>query len=260
MKHNILVEGPIATGKTTSLRTIIKETDKELFIIATEPGIATILEDLPEDRCHWHYISPAKIDWATIEMNARLVNSQNADFLQKTPGANRHEYQQFLELLSTCANFVDDRTGKEFGMVDNFEEDKVLVIDGLTGLSKITRQLVVGPKIIMSLPEFLLAQETLLTFTDKLCSDLKCNFVLISHTAREKDEISGGTHITIDTIGVKLAPKVIIPFDEVIAAYKDDKKFRWKTLDGEMDLKSRVLPLTADLQPSFGQIFNGEGK
>ena len=258
MKHNILLEGTIGTGKTTSLRSIIEETDKELFICATEPGIETILGDMPEDRCHWQFISPAQIDWETIKTNALLVNSQNADFLQKTPGQNRHEYQQFLDVLACCANFIDDRTGKEFGKIDDFGEDKVFTIDGMSGLSRIVRNLTVGPKIIMSLPEYMLSQETLLTFTDKLCNDLKCNFILTSHIARERDEVTGGNHITIDTIGVKLAPKVIKPFDEIIYAYREGAKFKWSTSEADVDLKSRVLPLSSNLVPGFGQIFNGE--
>ena len=43
MKYNILLVGPIGTGKTTALRSIVEECNKKLFVIATEPGIENIL-------------------------------------------------------------------------------------------------------------------------------------------------------------------------------------------------------------------------
>jgi len=260
MKYNVLLEGAIGTGKTTALKTIVDETDKELFIIATEPGIDKILGETDPERVHWHYISPAKMDWETLLRNAHSVNSLTMDVLQKTPGQNRFEYQQFIEVLNTCANFVDDRTGKEFGMIDDFGEDKVLAIDGLSGLSDMAMHLVVGPKPIRSLPEWLVAQTTLLSFIKKLCSDTKCSFVLISHITREKDEVTGGTIITVSTLGKALAPEIIKPFDEIIYAYRDGTKFMWSTSQHDVDLKSRALPLSSELQPRFGQLFNGEGK
>lgn len=260
MKHNILLEGAIGTGKTTSIKTILDHTDKEVFIIATEPGIEAILGSTDKSRCHWHYISPAKTDWDTLIRNAKQVNTLTTDVLQKTPGQNRHEYQQFLELLATCANFVDDRTGEEFGMVDDWDESRVLIIDGLSGLSDMARNLSVGPKIILSLPEWLIAQQVILTFIKKLCADCGSNFILISHIAREKDEVTGGTTITVSTLGKALAPEIIKPFDEIVYTYKDGNKFRWSTMEGDVELKSRKLPMGSELEPDFGQLFNGEEK
>ncbi len=254
-KHNILLLGPIGTGKTTSLRTIIENTEKELFIVATEPGIHTILGDLPEDRCHWHYIPQAKTDWDVLQKNARLINSLTMGQLQELKGMNRSEYGQFIEVLDTFADFHCDRCGGEYGMIDDWGEDRVLAVDGLTGLSIMSMDLTVGAKPIKTQPEWGVAMDNLERLIGKLTGDTRCNFVLISHMAREKNEVTGGTIRTVDTLGNKLAPKIPKPFDEVIEALRSGDKFFWSTVGSDVDLKSRVLPLSGELPPDFSQIF-----
>ena len=112
LKVNALIVGPIGTGKTHSLRTLVEECGKELFVIATEPGIETILGDLPKDKCHWQYIPQAKTSWQTLIENAEDLNSYSLDVLAKRPSKNKNKYLQFLQVLNALANFTDDRTGE----------------------------------------------------------------------------------------------------------------------------------------------------
>lgn len=258
-KINVLVEGPIGSGKTHSLRTIVAA-GQELFVIATEPGIASILGDLPQDRCHWAYIPPGSISWEVARANMEKLNSYTMEQLQKMPGINKHEYTQFLDVYDRLANFKCDRCGGEFGPVDEWDESRTIAVDGLTGLSTMAMQLVTGAKPIRSLPEWLAAQTALQTTTDKLCNDTKCNFVLISHVERERDDVTGGNHITVSTLGKSLAPKIIKPFDEIVFARREIEQgkatFHWSTTEPETEQKARILPWSDNLEPDFRQIFD----
>lgn len=252
--HNVLLLGPIGTGKTSALRTI-PDTGRELLVLATEPGIDKILGDLPEDKVHWHYVSPATTDWDTLKQNAKLANEHTMEQLQKLQSPNLRKYQQFIELLDTLADFTCDRCGKNFGEIDDWGPDKVLAIDGLTGISQMSIDLVCGPKPIKSLPEWLCGQDQIKRLIDKLCDDTKCSFVLISHAAREHNELTGGTNLMVSTLGSKLAPKIIEPFDEVILTVRNGKEFHWSTMDNDTDLKTRSLEFSNELTPDFALLF-----
>ena len=262
MKFNILLVGPVGTGKTTALRTIVENSGKELFVVATEPGIENILGktsvwgELPPDKCHWHYVSPAEVSWDILAMNAKLVNTTSMSDLQKMPAMNRNKFQQFIELLSTLANFKCDRTGEEFGPVDEWGEDRVLAIDGLSGISQMAMDLVVGSKPIKTQPEWGAAMDTILRLVRKLCCDTKCTFILNAHLERQLDETGGGTHLTISTLGNKLAPELIKPFDEIIFTKRIKDEFFWSTTEMQVDLKTRILGWGDNFPPDFNQFFS----
>ena len=264
MKYNILLVGSIGTGKTTALRTIVEECNKKLFVISTEPGIENILGNeakegpLPEDMCHWHYISPAEVDWKILISNAKLVNTLSMGDLQKMPAANRNKFQQFIELLTVLSSFKCDRTGEEFGPIDDFEEDVVLAIDGLSGMSQMALDLTVGSKPIVTLPEWGAAMNTVLRLVRKLCYDTKCTFVLNAHLERQKDELTGGEHKTVSTLGNKLAPEMVKPFDEIILTTRAGDKFNWSNIEMNVDLKTRVLEWRDDYVPTFKHFFPEE--
>ncbi len=259
MKINVLVEGRIGSGKTHSLRTIV-EAGQELFIVSTEPGIKSILGDLPNNRCHWAYLPPGTISWEVARENMSRLNSYTMGQLEKMPGINKQEYTQFLDFYSLLANFHCDRCGQEFGPVDEWDDSRTLAVDGLTGLSTMAIQLVVGAKPIRSLPEWLAGQSALLVTVEKCCNDTRCNFVLIAHTERERDELSGANVITVSTLGNKLAPKIIKPFDEIIYARRESSRnevsFYWSTTEPEVEQKARTLPWSDRLEPDFRQIFD----
>lgn len=253
-KINVLLHGPIGTGKTTSLKTVV-DCGKELFILATEPGIHTIMGATSEEKVHWHYVQPAKTPWDVLIDNAEKINKLPMSALQGLPGLNKSGYVQFIEVLSTLADFTCDRTGKNFGPVDDWGPERVLAVDGLSGISKMSLQLVCGAKPIKTQPEWGVAQDNLRNLLDKLTSDTKCSFVMLAHTARKENKLDGGTYITVSTIGQALAPDIPKFFDEVVYANRIGTKFSWSTIEGNVDLKSRILPLEEDIKPDFSQIF-----
>lgn len=259
MKHNIIICGEVGSGKTYSLRSVVENTDKTLFVVSLEPGIENVLGHLPKDRLKWHYVPPAHVDWDILLKNAKLVNTMDMSSLQKMPGMNRSNYRQFVSLLMTLAEFTDDRNeGESFGMVDNWGEDKVLAIDGLSSLSTMALQLVVGAKPLITQPEWGAGMNTVLRFIEKLCSDLKCSFILNAHVEKQLDELHGGTITTISTLGNKLAPELIKPFDEIIYSERRDSDFVWSTIQRGVTLKTRTLGWGDEFKQDFSLILNKE--
>lgn len=256
-KFNVLLEGPIGTGKTHSCRTLIENdlVDK-LFILSVEQGIETVMGDMPKDRVHWHYIAPSATDFDTMVKNAQIINSSSMEQLQKMTSPSKREHQQFIDIYKTLSNFKCDRTGEEFGPVDEWGPEYALVIDGLSGVSDMALKLVVGDKPIVSQPEWGVAMKQIRTLLDKCCYDTKSTFVLLAHVTRNRDEVTGGTYITIDTLGQKLAPDIPKPFDEVILTKREQGAFKWSTEQAMTDLKARILPFSDNLEPNFKQLWD----
>jgi len=259
VKINALLLGPIGTGKTYSLRTFL-DVGIDVFILSLEPGVAATLEETDEAHVHWHYIKPANVDWDTLSESASLLNRLPIDAVIKTNSANKQEYNQFLQIYSSCAEFECDRCGKKFGAVDSWGENRAFAIDGLTNLSRMAMQCVAGASPIRSQPQWYAAQGLVENFLVKCTGDLGCSFVLISHVDREIDQVRGGQILTVSTLGRALAPKIPPMFDEVIFAKREGNKFKWSTADVDVDLKARRLPISDDLEPSFAQIFKNAKK
>jgi len=255
-KFNICLSGPVGTGKTSALRTI-PAAGRPLAVLATEPGIDAILAH-DNALCHWSYIPPATEDWDVLTKNATLLNTMSNDQLQKMQGMNKQQYRQFLDVLGTCANFECDVCGKPFGPIDRLPPEWTFAIDGLSGLSKMSMDLVVGGKPIASQPDWGAAMNNLERFIGKCTADIRCNFVLISHLDRELDEITGGTKLMMSTLGRKLAPKLPRFFDEVVLCVRRGRTFYWSTTDNSADLKARRLPFGDELPPDFAPLLKGQ--
>lgn len=258
MKANILLLGPSGTGKTYSLRTLAPH--RKSLVIATEPGVENILGasskggDL-HGQMHWHYIPPARATWERMLDNASKINTFGMDVLQKMQGLGKQDYQQFMELLNSCADFKCDICHESFGPIDDLGEEYAVVVDGLSGVSIMGMNLVTGAKPIKTMPEWGVAMDNIENLVIKWTTGLQCSFILTAHVEREIDEISGGTTKTVSTLGRKLAPKIPRFFDEVVLTVREAKEFSWSTAELNTDLKSRILPLGDGLRPDFGQIF-----
>ncbi len=259
MKYNIMLTGPVGTGKTYSVHTFL-DAGKELFILATEPGIDTIFAewkavDVDTSRIHIAKVMPATIDWDTLIQNAERTSMLDMKALQSSTAINKSDYRQFIDVYATLSDFKDV-DGNEYGPVDSWEDDRVLVIDGLSGLSKMSMHLVVGAKPVKTQPEWGCAMGNLQNLIDKLTGDTKCTFCLVTHIEKQINEITGGTHLTVSTLGNKLAPELVKLFDEIIYTTREGEKFKWSTTEMGMDLKSRKLPWSDDIEPTFAQMFN----
>lgn len=252
---NTFLIGDSGTGKTHSIRTLI-ECGITPFIISTEPGIASILGDLPPEKVHWHYIPPVTTSWGDMKASANKINTMSLDSLTKMGGADKAKYRQFMEVYDTCGNFTCDRDGKEYGDVSLWNNDRALVLDSLSGLSLMAMNLVIGSKPTASPGDWGIAMKHLEGFLTKLITDRQCWYVLIAHLEREVDEISGTTQIMASTLGKKLAPKLPMFFDDVIRTMREGKEFSWSTTAQGTMLTTRNLPWGDKLPPTFRTIFD----
>lgn len=259
MKTNTLLLGPSGTGKTYSIRTLL-DAGLEVFVIATEPGIESVLGDTDPTRLHWHYVKPQASTWDTLMAIGERINRLSFETLAKSVDPNRSAYTQWLEVLNQCANFIDDRTGEEFGDVTLWDESRALVVDSLTGLNVMAMDLVVGSRPVKGMQDWQIAQNNLEKFLQTLVTATRCHFVLTGHIEREVDEVLGGVKLMASTLGRKLAPKIPVFFDDVVLAEREGDKFFWSTSAAGADLKARNLPISAKLPPTFTQIAHAPAK
>lgn len=246
---NFLLIGPPGTGKTTSLKTLLKVADLKVFALFTEPRFDVLGKEVL-DKIHWRYIPSATASWKTLIKTAKDVNSFGNDHLQKLPGIEKVQCQQFIAMLEQLANFRD-QNDEEFGPVDEWGTDYLLWVDGLTGINKTAKHLAVGMKPILSQPDWGVSMATIGNLVDKLAMDTKCHFVLVAHIEREMDEITMGERLTISTLGRKLAPQIVPPFGDVVLAVKEGNSFTWDTASNKADLKSANLPNKAKIPADF---------
>lgn len=251
---NVLLMGAPGTGKTHALRTLV-DAGLEVFIIFTEPGME-VLSDTDPDQVHWNYVAPAQPDWDVMAKNAKLVNQFDNATLQKLPGMNKQAYSQFIDVITICADFKCERTGKSYGPIDAFGTDKAFVFDSLSGLNIMCLDLVVGGKPIRTLPDWGIAMDNEEKFLNKLCLGTTCHFILCTHIDRQVDEVLGGIKLMVSALGSKLGPKVPRFFSDVIMTVQQAGEFTWSTASAGADTKARNLPWEDKQNPSFVPIIN----
>lgn len=250
-----LLIGPAGTGKTTSLLTLI-ESGLKLRLLSTEPSAhgRLIMEakkrnlDITGKLDH-QYVSPGVPKWESLIKSAELVNTLSLEDISKLrQGIARPDGGQWINLLKTIASFG------QLGDATEWDDTYAFAIDGLTGVSAMSRMLTVGLKPNPAPGEWGVMQGNILSLISKLCSDCGCFFILIAHVEREMNEITGSANLTVSTLGAKLAPKLPPLFTNVVYAKRDGSRFYWSTADSNVDTKSGDLPLSTSLDPSFRPI------
>lgn len=246
--------GPSGSGKTYSIRTLV-DAGITPFVIFTEPGME-VVSDIPPEKLHWRYVPPVSSSLDALSDMAKKVNTLTFESLTKMTDPNRSQYNQFLELVAACNEFKCDRTGESFGSVDSWGTDRALVIDSLTGVNRMAMNLVVGGRPTKSMADWGLAQDMIRKLVDHLTTVPNCMFLLIAHVARERDEITGGTYVTINTLGQKLAPEIPVFFSDVVLAQRLGDNFTWSTAAPQTDTKTRNLQIKEKLPPTFVSIID----
>lgn len=256
---NVLLQGPTGVGKTFALGTLV-DTGLEVFYVGFESGIESLLgywtdrgKPVPANL-HWHQMRSSDYGFESMIKSATDINTYTNEALTKIQDPNKQKHNQFITFLKLLNNFEDQRTGKAFGGVDKWGPDRCLAIDALTGINSAVMSLVVGAKPIRSFTDWGIAMDQIERLLLQLSQGCKCHFVLIAHVERETDQTFGGVKITVGTLGQKLAPKIPPMFSDVILAYRQGKEFSWSTINPMADLKTRNLPLSDKIEPSFKNI------
>lgn len=256
---NTLLMGPSGTGKTHSLGTLV-DTGIEVFALFNEAGMESLLgywtdrgKPIPANL-HWHKLAAPKASFTDLIKSATSINTMNLEALAKMSDPQRSNHNQFITLLEALNNFPDDRTGEKFGPVDQWDQSRVLVIDGMTGINNAAMSLVIGGKPVRNQSDWGVAQGIILNLLRKLTDNCVCHFVLIAHVERETDQVLGGIKLAVSTLGKAIAGQIPAMFSDVILTVREGTEWYWDTANTQADVKTRNLPIAGKQKPNFATI------
>lgn len=263
---NVCLMGGGGTGKTHSIGTLV-DAGIEVFYLGIEQGLESLLgywtdvrPDNPKPRpippnLHWHKINQPKFGFKDFADQALRINTLALDTLAKAPDPNRHTHNLWETISRQLFNFHDDRTGKDFGPVDEWKPDRALVIDGMTGMCKAAMSCVVGSRPVWNPGDYQVGQKQVSGLLQLICDNCPCWFILLAHDEKEIDPINGGMIRTISAIGKALGPLIPPMFSDVILCKRDATKWTWNTASAGVDTKARNLPWADGLAPDFRQAY-----
>jgi len=261
----ILLIGPSGTGKTHSLGTLVEwalANKMNVAALFTESGVETLLgywkdrgKEVPPNL-FYHSTLTKSLGIKDLMTAADNVGKMSYEALTKMSDPNRGANNAFYKILSACANFTDDRTAKVIGPIESLDTGWIFVMDSLTELATACMKMVIGNKPTASMPDYMVAQNNLMNFLRLITQGLQCTVAMTGHVSREKDEITGGTKISVQSIGSALSPQIPPLFSEVIMTVREGDKFYWDTAAFGADLKTRSLGYRSKLDPNFAQIMD----
>lgn len=246
-----LLMAPTGCGKSTCALSLHR-LGIELFVLATENNSLEIFSPVKGVRVH--SLIETSYSWKGLLAMATNVSMFDQSTLMKIEDSNRRSCVQFLKLLESLNDFVDDKTGIHYGDISTWGTGRCIFIDGLTGLNGFSKRLVVGGRPILAQADWQIGQNIIYPLIEQLTMAPRCWVVMSAHLEQERDEILGTNKNMPSTLGRKLAPTIPPLFTDVIRPKKVADKFYWSTSDPSTDLAARNLPLRDDLPPTFDSI------
>lgn len=267
----ILTVADSGAGKTYSsllvadIEKIGGSTDVKVFVLFLEPGMAT-MSSMPEriqakygKSIFWNYIQISQSLEALTTMGQK-INSLSYELLSQMPDTGKKTSTEYTQILALLKNFKDMNTGQEFGNVETWPPNWVLIIDSLSGLNDAAWANHRGDNVTAGMNNYQVVQNTLKGFLKWLCRGLRCSVIMNSHAQRETNEITGGSLIYPAAPGAKLSPLIGRDFDEVFMCIKDEASYYWSTATKGFASKNRNLPTSNKITPSFKPIFDAFNK
>lgn len=261
---SFLVLGASGTGKTDCLLSFI-ETGLKVFVLVTEPtGTNTLIKSAQRrtqacggkidylSNLHYHLVRPASMDMKMLIEMAENTTKRDTGDLQKMPSAlcKKDKFPQYLLMLKAIANFRCDRTGEVFGDATDWGDDRVFVIDSLSGITYAVARHVSGLRGILTQPEYQVGQQLIMNLIMNMCG-LNCFFVLTAHEEWERDELNQKQTKMVSTLGSKIAPQMPWPFSDVVKTYRNEAGFWFSTDSADTTTKWRGMPQGNKLAPTF---------
>lgn len=257
---NVVLMGPTGTGKTHAIGTLVENTPLDVFYFPLESGAESLVGYFTDrgmvvpPNLHLHELTQPQAGFMDIFEAAKKTNTLPHDAVMKMTDARRSKYDGYLKLLEAL-NAPVDQNGEKFEPADKWGTDRVIVIDGLTGLNEFAMQLVIGGKAERTQTDWGVAQSYIMSLINKLTSGCKCHFVLIAHVDREVDAIQGGVKLMMSTLGKAINGILPTKFSDVVICRKEVDKFYWSTAASNADVKNRNLPLSDKIAPDFGPLY-----
>lgn len=261
---NTLILGPTGVGKTHSIGTAVDyglSRGLEVFVQFLESGLETLRgywtdRGLPvPDNLHWHELERTGFSFSNLTEISKTINTYTLEMIFKMSDSNRGKHNEFVRLCQQFCDFEDSRTGRKYGPIDNWGPNRLLVIDGLTGLCAAAMALVIGGKPLKDQRDWGVAQDQTERMVRQLCDGVKAHFTLLGHVERETDPVFGGVKIMPSALGKALPPKLAPMFSDVILGQRDGTNWYWSTANPQADLKTRNLPIAEKLPQDFAQLF-----
>lgn len=259
----VLLEGPSGTGKTYAMASLVEWCAAhgiEVFVLFTENGLETLLGAWADSgkavpaNLHWHVQGTKPLGLGDLIKSANNIGKLTYESLTKMNDPNRAQNNAFEGILTSCNNFKDDRTEKEFGPVDSWGTDKFFFIDSLSELANACMKMQIGNKPTAAPPDYMVAQNSLINFLRLCTQGCACHFGLTAHVSREKDEMTGGIKLMTSAIGSAISGQIPQLFSDTIFTVREGDQFYWDTATTMVDVKTRNLPIRAKIKPDFGQI------
>lgn len=251
----VLLLGQPGAGKTHSLASLLAA-GLEVFVIFTEQGKESLLEGCTQlgvdtSKLHYARVAAGSPGFGALRQIARTINTSTQKDMQGSKGVENKKYQQMIELISLCENFVDQH-GVSYGNATDWGNDRVLVIDGLSGINTMCMDLVVGAKPVKTIADWGIAMDAEMRFINQCVNSLTAMFVLIAHLELNKDEVEGKIYKYPKVLGNKNTYDFGKHFSDVVLAEdQGGNNFTWSTDAKGMQLKTRNLKKGSKLEASF---------
>lgn len=266
MGPKICLMGLGGTGKTYALGTLAEWTaanNHELAILFTENGLESFLGYFrdhgkePPACVYWHQQTTKPISLKNLIATADNVGKLSYEALAKSTDMQRGgDNNAFWKILSSCAEFKDDRTGKSLGPIDSFSRTRIFAMDSLTETANAAMKMQIGSRPMASPGDYGVAQNNLMNFLRLCTQGMECPFVMTAHVDREVDAVTQSTKIMIKAIGKALATEIPTLFSDIIYTIREADKFYWDTAAYGVDTKTRSLGYRSKIEPNFAAIFD----